>query len=57
MNLMSIVTVMSLILAIRDGIGMILMYRQYAQVIRGAIMTVKATKVGEVEIVEVNLLS
>ena len=35
-----------------NGIGMILMYWRYAQVIQGAIMTVKATKAGEVEIVD-----
>jgi hypothetical protein len=52
MNLMSIVTVVSLILAIGNGIGMILMYWRYAQVIRDAIMTVKTTKAGEVEIVD-----
>ena len=52
MNLVSIVTVVSLVLAIGNGIRMILMYWRYAQVIRGAIMTVKATKAGEVEIVD-----
>ena len=52
MNLMSIVTFVSLVMAIGNGLGMILMYWRYAQVIRGAIMMVKATKVGEVEIVD-----
>ncbi len=52
MNLMSIVTVVSLVLTIGNRIGMILMYWRYAQVIRDVIMTVKATKAGEVEIVD-----
>ena len=52
MNLMSIVTVVSLVVAISNGIGMILMYLRYAKVIRGAIMAVRTSEGGEVEIVD-----
>lgn len=52
MTLMSIVTVVSLIVSISNGIGMILLYLQYTKVIRGAIMAVRATEGGEVEILD-----
>lgn len=49
MNLMSLVTVVTLIIGVFNGIGMILMYLRYALVIRGAIMVIRATDCGEVE--------
>jgi len=43
---------MALVLAIGNGIGMILMHWRYALVIRCVILNVKATKAGKVEIVD-----
>lgn len=52
MNLMSIITVISLVIAIANGIGMALMYMRYIQVIRGSFAALRITKDGEVEIVD-----
>jgi hypothetical protein len=52
MNLMSIVTVVTLIIGLSNGIGIVLMYLRYVTVIRGAIMAVRATDGGEVEILD-----
>jgi len=52
MNLMSIITVVSLVMALSNGIAMILMYLRYASVVRGAFMAIKANKTGEIEIVD-----
>lgn len=52
MNLMSIVTVVTLVIGISNGIGMILMYLRYVRVIRGAIMVIRATDCGEGEILD-----
>ena len=52
MNIMSIIMVISLVAAIANGIGMILMYLRYIQIIRGSFAALRATPDGEVEIVD-----
>jgi len=52
MNLMTIITVISLVMAFSNVIAMILMYFRYAAVVRDAFMTVKANKSGEIEVVD-----
>ncbi len=52
MNLLSIITVVSLVMAFSTWIVTILMYLRYASVFRGALMAVKAGKTGEIEIVD-----
>lgn len=50
MNVSGIITVISLIIAISNGIGMILMYLRYVEVTRGAFAVLRATTEGEIEI-------
>ncbi|MDD1724033.1 MAG: hypothetical protein LUQ07_02760 [Methanospirillum sp.] len=52
MNIMETITVISLVAAIANGIGMALVYLRYIRVIRGAFAAHKATPDGEVEIVD-----
>ena len=52
MNLMNIISVLSLVIALSTGIATLLMYLRYASLFRGAFMAVKAGKTGEIEIVD-----
>ncbi|MDD1728783.1 MAG: hypothetical protein LUQ50_06900 [Methanospirillum sp.] len=51
MNVMSVVAVISLVMAVSNGIAMILTYQRYASVVRGVFMANKVNKAGKVEIV------
>jgi len=52
MNLMNIISVLSLVIALSTGIATILMYLRYVSVVRGAFMAITADKTGEIEIVD-----
>lgn len=52
MNILNVVTVISLVMAFSNGIAMILMYFRYVQVVRGAFATLRATESGEVEMID-----
>jgi len=52
MNMLNIITVVSLVMAVSNGIAMILMYHRYVQVVRGAFATLRATESGEVEMID-----
>ena len=52
MNPLSIITAISLVVAISNGIGLILMYLRYVEVVRGTFAAIRTTKEGEVEIVD-----
>ena len=53
MNISEIITVISLVVAMANGIGMILMYLRYIRIIRGSFATLRVTESGEVEIVDI----
>ena len=52
MNIPEIITVISLVVAMANGIGMILMYLRYIRVIRGSFAVLHANEEGEVEIMD-----
>ena len=52
MNIMTLITVISMVLAFSNGIATILMYLRYVQVVRGSFAVLKATAVGEIEITD-----
>ena len=52
MNIMTLITVISMVLAVSNGIATILMYLRYVQVVRGSFAVLKATADGEIEITD-----
>lgn len=52
MNIMTLITVISMVLAFSNGIATILMYLRYVQVVRGSFAVLKATADGEIEITD-----
>ena len=52
MNITEIITVISLVVASANGIGMILMYLRYIRIIRGSFAVLHANEKGEVEILD-----
>jgi len=52
MNIMTIITVISLVVAVSNGIATIIMYLRYVQVVRGSFAVLKATADGEIEITD-----
>lgn len=52
MNIMALITVISMVLAVSNGIATILMYLRYVQVVRGSFAVLKATANGEIEVTD-----
>lgn len=52
MSITEILTVISLVVASANGIGMVLMYLQYIRIIRGSFAVLHANEMGEVEILD-----
>jgi len=52
MNTVTLITVISLVVAVSNGIATILMYLRYIQVVRGSFAVLKATAEGEIEITD-----
>jgi len=52
MNIMTLITVISMVLAFSNGIATILMYLRYVQVVRGSFAVLKATADGDIEITD-----
>lgn len=52
MDITGIITIVSVVMAVSNGIGMVLMYLRYIEVTRNAIMTIRATEEGLVEIMD-----
>jgi len=52
MNTVTLITVISLVVAVSNGIATILMYLRYIQVVRGSFAVLKATADGEIEITD-----
>ncbi len=52
MNIMTLITVISMVLAVSNGIATILMYLRYVQVVRGSFAVLKATADGEIEVTD-----
>ena len=52
MNITAIIPVISLVIALANGIGMILMYLRYNRVIRGSFAVLQANEEGEVQILD-----
>ena len=46
MNITEIITVISLVVASANGIGMILMYLRYIRIVRGSFAALRATREG-----------
>lgn len=57
MDITGIITIVSVIMTVSNGIGMILMYLRYIEVTRNAIMTIRATEEGHVDIMDLLPLS
>lgn len=52
MNIMTLITVISMVLAVSNGIATILMYIRYLRVVRGSFAILKATADGDIEITD-----
>lgn len=52
MEITGIITIVSVVVAVSNGIGMVCMYLRYIRLARNAIMTLKATEEGLVEIID-----
>ncbi len=52
MDITGIITIVSVVLAVSNGIGMVFMYIRYIEVTRNVIMTIRATEEGFVEIMD-----
>jgi len=52
MDITGIITIVSMGMAVSNGIGMVLMYLRYIEITRNAIMTIRATEEGLVEIID-----
>jgi hypothetical protein len=52
MNTVTLITVISLVVAVSNGIATIIMYLRYVQVVRGSFAVLKATADGEIEITD-----
>ena len=52
MDITGIITIISMVMAVSNGIGMVLMYLRYIEITRNAIMTIRATEEELVEITD-----
>ena len=52
MDITGIITILSMVMAVSNGIGMVFMYLRYIEVTRNAIMTIRTTEEGLVEIID-----
>lgn len=52
MGISDIITVVSVVVAISNGIGLVFMYIRYIRVTKNAIMSLRATEEGLIEIID-----